>query len=55
MAAGWTDSRNDIAYMLGGLGHVTRSSGGHMNDLWAFNMSLVRRFALMHRLRSCSR
>ena len=53
MAVGWTDSRNDIAYMLGGLGHVTRTSGGHMNDLWAFNMSLVRRSTLMHRLRSC--
>ena len=41
MAGGWTDSRHDTAYMLGGLGHVTSSSGGHMNDLWTFNMSLV--------------
>lgn len=41
MAAGWTDGRHDMAYLLGGLGHVSHTQGGQMNDLWAFNMTLV--------------
>lgn len=41
MGTGWTDLRNDIAYLMGGLGYTTVSAGGHLNDLWTFNMSLV--------------